>query len=60
MAFTVANELTVLRHMLRLGRRWGYLDQVPEIDMPRKPEPRERYLEKFVAAILRVLPRVAT
>ncbi len=23
-AFTVANELTVLRHMLRLGRRWGY------------------------------------
>jgi len=45
-AFTVANELTILRHMLRLGRRWGYLDQVPEIDMPKKPEPRERYLEE--------------
>jgi len=44
-AFTVANELTILRHMLRLGRRWGYLDQVPEIEMPKKPEGRQRYLE---------------
>jgi hypothetical protein len=26
--FSVANELTVLRHMLRLARRWGYLAQV--------------------------------
>jgi integrase len=45
-AFTVANELTILRPMLRLGRRWGYLEQVPEIDMPKKPEPRERYLDE--------------
>ena len=45
-AFTVANELTVLRHMLRLGRRWGYLDQAPEIEMPKKPEGRRRYLEE--------------
>lgn len=44
-AFTVANELTVLRHMLRLGRRWGYLEQVPEIDMPKKPEGRRRFLD---------------
>jgi len=45
-AFTVANELTVLRHMLRLGRRWGYLDKVPDIDMPKRPEGRRRYLEE--------------
>jgi integrase len=44
--FTVANELTVLRHMLRLGRRWGYLSQVPEIDMPKKPEGRRRFLDE--------------
>jgi integrase len=52
--FTVANELTVLRHMLRLGRRWGYLEQVPEIEMPKKPEPRERYLDQ--AEIDRLIP----
>jgi integrase len=44
-AFTVANELTVLRHMLRLGRKWGYLDQVPDIEMAKKPEWRQRFLE---------------
>jgi integrase len=43
-AFTVANELAVLRHALRLAKRWGYLDDVPEIVLPKKPEPRERYL----------------
>jgi len=30
--------------MLRLGRRSGYLSQVPEIDMPKKPEGQRRYL----------------
>jgi len=44
-AFTVANELTVLRHMLNLARRWGYVTQVPDFDMPKKPEGRMRYLE---------------
>ena len=44
-ALTVSNELTVLRHMLRLGRRWGYLDQVPEVELPRKPEGRRRFLD---------------
>jgi hypothetical protein len=43
-AFTVCNELTVLRHMLRLGRRWEYLDTVPEIELPKKHEPRQRFL----------------
>lgn len=45
-AFTVSNELTVVRHMLHLGRRWGYLDAVPEIEMPKKPAGRLRYLEE--------------
>jgi integrase len=45
-AFTVANELTVLRHMLRLGRRWGYLEHVPDIELPKKPEGRRRFLDE--------------
>jgi len=45
-AFTVANELTVLRHMLRLGRKWGYLDQVPDVELPKRPGGRLRYLER--------------
>jgi integrase len=57
-AFTVANELTVLRHMLRLARRWGYLEHVPEIDLPKKPEPRQRYLDE--SEITRLLTACAT
>ena len=45
-AYTVKNELTVLKHMLRLARRWGYLDRVPQIDMPKHPEGRLRYLSE--------------
>jgi integrase len=52
-AYTVALELAVLRHMLRLARRWGYLDEVPEIEMPKKPEGRQRYLDE--AEIARLL-----
>jgi integrase len=52
-AFTVCNELTVLQHMLRLARRWGYLDQVPEVEMPKKPAGRLRYLDE--AEIARLL-----
>lgn len=44
-AYTVANELAVLRHLLRLAKRWGYVDAVPEITLPKKPEGRLRYLE---------------
>ena len=32
--------------MLRLGKRWGYLDQVPDVDMPKRPGGRLRYLEQ--------------
>jgi integrase len=52
-AYTVANELTVLRHMLRLARRWGYIDQVPDVEMPRRPEGRTRFLDE--AEIVRLL-----
>jgi integrase len=52
-AYTVALELAVLRHMLRLARRWGYLDEVPEIEMPKKPEGRQHYLDE--AEIARLL-----
>jgi integrase len=44
-AYTVANELSVLRHLLRLAKRWGYVAAVPEITLPKKPEGRLRYLE---------------
>ncbi len=42
-AFTVANELSVLRHMLHKARKWGYLDVVPDFDLPKKPEGRDRH-----------------
>jgi integrase len=45
-ASTVHNELSVLRHVLRLARRWGYLEAVPDLALPKKPEGRLRYLEK--------------
>jgi integrase len=51
-AYTRRNDLTVLRHMLILGKKWGYLDAVPDIDMPKKPESRERYLEETECAKL--------
>jgi integrase len=45
-AYTVSNELGCLRHMLRLGKRWGYLAEVPEITPPKKPKGRERFLSE--------------
>ncbi len=44
--YTVTNELAVLKHMLRLAKKWGYLDTVPEIEMPKKPKGRDRYLSE--------------
>ena len=45
-AYTVKNELAVLRHMLRLAKRWGYVEQVPDIDMPKTPRGRIRFLSQ--------------
>ncbi len=44
-AHTVRNELGVLRHMLRLARRWGYLDAVPDVVLPSPPKERLRFLD---------------
>lgn len=45
--WTVRNELTVLRHMLRLAhRKWNYLDRVPEVELPKAPRGRTRYLNE--------------
>ena len=36
---TVRNELACLRHLLRLAqKKWGYLDRVPEIELPKGPK----------------------
>jgi len=43
-AYTVSNELSVLRHLLRLARKWGFIEVVPAIELPKKPEGRTRYL----------------
>jgi integrase len=34
------------RHMLNLARKWGYLDRVPDVEQPKRPEGRQRYLEE--------------
>jgi integrase len=38
-------DLAVLRSMLRLAQRWGYVEKVPEIHLQKEPEGRARYLE---------------
>ena len=38
-AFTVANELTVLGTMLRLGRKWGISTRCPTSSAPGNPNP---------------------
>lgn len=41
------NELACLRHLLRLAhKKWGYLDRVPDIELPRAPEGRTRFLSQ--------------
>ena len=57
-ASTVANELSVLRHCLRLARRWGYVATVPEIVLPKRPDGRLRYLDETEIEADRRLPEV--
>jgi integrase len=52
--FTTCNELSILKALLRLARRWGYITQVPDIELPKKPDNRERYLSQ--EEIDRLLP----
>lgn len=45
-AWTVRNELTVLRRLLRLAhRKWNYLDRVPDLELPKAPRWRTRFLD---------------
>jgi integrase len=50
---TIKLQLSILRHALRLARKWGYLDQDPEIEMPKKSDGQPRYLDE--AEIVRLL-----
>lgn len=52
--WTVRNELTVLRHLLRLAhRKWNYLDRVPDIELPKAPKGRTRFLsEREISRLL--------
>jgi len=43
--YTVSNELSVLRHLLRCAQEVGDLDTVPSIKLPKKPEGRLRFLD---------------
>ncbi len=45
-ANTIRNELSILRHLLRLAKGWGYIKEVPEIVLPEPGESRERYLSE--------------
>jgi integrase len=56
--YTVSNELSILRHALRIARRRGYLAQIPDFAMPTKPEGRQRYLD--ADEIKRLLAACAT
>jgi len=44
--YTTCNELAVLKHLLRVAKKWGYLQTVIDIELPKKPQGRERYLEQ--------------
>lgn len=45
--YTVRNELACLRHLLRLSyKKWKYINDVPEIEMPKAPKGRTRFLNE--------------
>jgi integrase len=43
-ANTIRNELSILRHLLKLAQGWGYLTTAPNIELPEAGESRERHL----------------
>lgn len=49
---TVNRELALIRHMLRLGEEWGYLDKAPRVRMGKEPEGRLRFLSEDEAVRL--------
>lgn len=69
-SFAVCNrEVAILRHMLRLAKRWRLVSEVPEVDMLKEPEGRLRFLSEEEATRLlaacaesrnRYLPAIVT
>jgi integrase len=56
-AGTVANELSVFRHLLRLAQEWGYVAEVPKVKLPKRSEGRLRYLQPDeIARLLEACP----
>ncbi len=56
-AGTVANELSVFRHLLRLAQEWGYVAEVPKVKLPKRSEGRLRYLQSDeIARLLEACP----
>lgn len=51
-AATINRHLSVLRCLLRLAKKWGYVREVPTFEMGKEPEGRLRYLEREEAARL--------
>jgi len=49
---TINRQLAVLRSLLRLAKKWGYVREVPHFEMGREPEGRLRYLEREEAVRL--------
>lgn len=44
-AATINRELALLRHILRLGEEWGYVERAPRVRLGKEPEGRVRWLE---------------
>lgn len=49
---TINRHLSILRCLLRLGKKWGYAREVPEFEMGKEPDGRLRYLEREEATRL--------
>ncbi len=43
---TINRELSVLRCLLRLAKKWGYVREVPAFELAKEPKGRLRYLER--------------
>lgn len=57
---TINRHLSILRSLLKLAKKWGYVRDVPEFEMGREPQGRLRYLEKEEAVRLLDACRLST
>jgi integrase len=49
---TINRDLAILRCLLRLAKRWGYVREVPRFELAKEPQGRLRYLERAEATRL--------